>query len=137
MDISRDTGEAAGESLDRAIMTSAPLAGIPLPDEAAQRVADTMFALSTPSRLQILAALRSGPLTVSEIVAVVGMEQSAVSHQLRVLRDQELLRVRRLGRSRQYTLKDLHVAALIDQALAHVMGIKQGTEDPDGEALAS
>ena len=63
-----------------------PGADRPLSRDAAERLADTMFALATPSRLQILAVLRSGPRTVSEIIAVVGMEQSAVSHQLRVLR---------------------------------------------------
>ncbi len=91
-----------------------------LPDESAQRVADTMFALSTPSRLQILVCLRSSPRTVSEIVEMVGMEQSAVSHQLRVLRDYSVLSMRRIGRRRQYALRDEHIAVLIDEALAHV-----------------
>ena len=58
-----------------------------LSDQTAEQIADTMFALSTPSRLQILGCLRAGPRTVSEIVEAVEMEQSAVSHQLRVLRD--------------------------------------------------
>ena len=91
-----------------------------LPDEIAQQVADTMFALSPPSRLQILVALRSGPRTVSEIVDAVGMEQSAVSHQLRVLRDNSLLSMQRVGRTRLYTLRNDYTAALIDAALAHV-----------------
>jgi DNA-binding transcriptional ArsR family regulator len=98
----------------------------------AQRVADTMFALSTPSRLQILACLRAGPRTVSEIVDAVAMEQSAVSHQLRVLRDHALLDVRRIGRTRQYSLRDEHVAALLDDALAHVRAL-----DGSPESLAS
>ncbi len=79
-----------------------------------------MFALSTPSRLQILVCLRDGPRTVSEIVDAVGMEQSAVSHQLRVLRDQSVVSVRRIGRTRQYALRNQHVGALIDDALAHL-----------------
>lgn len=94
-----------------------------LPDATAQRIADTMFALSTPSRLQILACLRTGPMTVSEIVAAVAMEQSAVSHQLRVLRDHSLLAVVRIGRQRQYRLRDEFVAAMIDDALAHVQAV--------------
>jgi DNA-binding transcriptional ArsR family regulator len=76
--------------------------GARLADRMAERIADTMFALSTPSRLQILVCPRSGPRTVSEIVDAVGMEQSAVSHQLRVLRDHSVLRMRRIGRTRQY-----------------------------------
>ncbi len=83
-------------------------------------MADTMFALSTPSRLQILVSLRSAPRTVSEIVDAVGMEQSAVSHQLRVLRQHSVVTVRRIGRTRQYALCDEHVGALIDDALAHL-----------------
>ncbi len=95
----------------------------PLSDQVAQRVADTMFALSTPSRLRILGVLRDGPLTVSEIVEVVGLEQSAVSHQLRVLRDNSVLSVTRIGRRRQYALNDQHVRSLLDEALAHVLAL--------------
>ncbi len=91
-----------------------------LSERLAQRVADTMFALSTPSRLQILAYLRDGPRTVSEIVAAVGMEQSAVSHQLRVLRDHAVLNVQRSGRRRHYSLRDEHVGELLEDALRHV-----------------
>lgn len=88
-----------------------------------------MFALSTPSRLQILVCLRSGPRTVSEIVEAVGMEQSAVSHQLRVLRDHSVLRMRRIGRTRQYSLSDEHVGALIDEALEHVRRLERHGRD--------
>jgi DNA-binding transcriptional ArsR family regulator len=96
----------------------------------AERMADTMFALSTPSRLQILMSLRAAPRTVSEIVDAVGMEQSAVSHQLRVLRQQAVVTVRRIGRTRQYTLRDRYVGALIDDALAHL----EALEHPDSQA---
>jgi DNA-binding transcriptional ArsR family regulator len=95
-----------------------------LPDGIAERMADTMFALSTPNRLQILVCLRSGPRTVSQIVDAVGMEQSAVSHQLRVLREHSVLSMRRIGRTRQYALRDEHVGALIDDALEHVRALK-------------
>lgn len=91
-----------------------------LDDKTAERVADTMFALATPSRLKILVALRDGPLTVSEIIEAVGMEQSAVSHQLRVLREHSVVAMRRRGRTRQYALADEHVGVLVAEALAHV-----------------
>jgi DNA-binding transcriptional ArsR family regulator len=100
-------------------------AGVRLPEATALRVADTMFALSTPSRLQILVSLRSGPRTVSEIVDAVGMEQSAVSHQLRVLRDNSLVSMRRVGRTRLYALRNDHTAVLIDGALAHVRELER------------
>jgi len=101
----------------------------PLADAVAERIADTMFALSTPSRLQILVCLRSAPRTVSEIVEAVGMEQSAVSHQLRVLRDHSVVSMRRLGRRRQYALRDEHIGALIDSALEHVRALEPATND--------
>jgi DNA-binding transcriptional ArsR family regulator len=96
-----------------------------LPDALAARMAETMFALSTPSRLQILVCLRDGPRTVSEIVGAVDMEQSAVSHQLRVLREHAVVTVRRLGRTRQYALRNEHIEALIDDALAHLRALER------------
>src|SRR6516162_2756501 len=89
-------------------------------DGDAERVADTMFALSAPSRVQILCCLLSGAHSVSELVDAVGMEQSAVSHQLRLLREHELVRVERVGQRRVYTLYDDHVVRLLEEALRHV-----------------
>lgn len=89
-------------------------------DDLAERLADTMFALSTPSRVQILGCLLDGPHAVSELMDVLGMEQSAVSHQLRVLRDHALVEVERVGRQRVYALSDQHVVGLLEAALRHV-----------------
>ncbi len=86
----------------------------------ADQLADTMFALSAPSRVQILACLRAGPLSVTQLTQVLQMEQSAVSHQLRVLRDHALVRAERVGRNRLYALSDDHVAVLVSEALRHV-----------------
>jgi ArsR family transcriptional regulator, nickel/cobalt-responsive transcriptional repressor len=107
-----------------------------LDDSTAERVADTMFALATPSRLKILVTLRRGPLTVSEIVEAVAMEQSAVSHQLRVLREHSVVVMRRIGRTRQYALADEHVGVLVDEALAHVSALERPA-DPFGQAEAA
>ena len=85
-----------------------------------ERVADVMFALSTPSRVQILSCLLDGAHSVSELVARLELEQSGVSHQLRVLRDHSLVRVERQGRRRVYTLYDEHVVALLGAAIRHV-----------------
>ena len=101
----------------------------PLPERLAERLADTMFALATPSRLQILVCLRDGPRSVSEIVEAVGMEQSAVSHQLRVLRQHSVVTARRSGRTRHYALRDEHVGALIDDALAHLRALEHPAAD--------
>lgn len=89
-------------------------------DRQAERVADAMFALSTPSRVQILACLMGGTRSVSELVDELGFEQSLVSHQLRVLREHALVTVERIGRHRVYGLADEHVTALLEQAMHHV-----------------
>ena len=98
----------------------------PLTPEVAERVADAMHALSTPSRVLILARLRERPHSVSELVAAVGMEQSAVSHQLKLLRDSGLVVGERRGRRVVYSLYDHHVAWLIDQAVGHVEHLQLG-----------
>ena len=85
-----------------------------------------MFALSTPSRVQILGCLLDGPHAVIDLMAALGMEQSAVSHQLRVLREHSLVRVERRGRKSFYALYDEHVVALLEEALRHVEHRSQG-----------
>ena len=90
-------------------------------DEAvAEQVADVMFALSTPSRVQILGCLTAGRRSVGELVDELGLEQSAVSHQLRVLREHDLVRVERVGRRRVYALADDDVSALLTHAVRRV-----------------
>jgi DNA-binding transcriptional ArsR family regulator len=79
-----------------------------------------MYALSTPSRVQILACLLDGPHTVTELMDALLMEQSAVSHQLRVLREHTLVTAEWQGRKRVYALQDEHVVALLEEALRHV-----------------
>ncbi|MFF8592901.1 ArsR/SmtB family transcription factor [Streptomyces sp. NPDC015220] len=105
---------------------------------SAARVATTLQALATPSRLLILARLREGPLPATELAAEVGMEQSACSHQLRLLRDLGLVAGTRQGRSVVYALYDNHVAALLDQALYHVEHLRLGlTDTPAGGGTAA
>ncbi|RLU89188.1 transcriptional regulator [Streptomyces griseocarneus] len=95
----------------------------------AAKVATTLQALATPSRLLILARLREGPLPATELAAEVGMEQSACSHQLRLLRNLGLVTGTRKGRSVVYALYDNHVAELLDQALYHVEHLRLGLTD--------
>ncbi|MCR8573687.1 ArsR/SmtB family transcription factor [Streptomyces sp. Isolate_219] len=100
-------------------------------------VAATLQALSTPSRLHILARLQEGPCAVGDLAAAVGMEQSACSHQLRLLRNLGLVTGERNGRSIVYALYDHHVAELLDQALFHVEHLRLGIRDsPSGTADA-
>lgn len=97
-----------------------------LEPEFVQAMAETMQALATPSRLRILGTLHAGACSVSELAAAVGMEPSAVSHQLRVLRHLGLVIGRRDGRRIVYDLYDEHVGELLEQAVGHVEHLRQG-----------
>jgi DNA-binding transcriptional ArsR family regulator len=89
-------------------------------------VATTLQALATPSRLLILTELRREPRSVTELADEIGMEQSAVSHQLRLLRNLGLVTGTRSGRSIVYSLYDNHVAQLLDQAIYHSEHLRLG-----------
>jgi len=78
-----------------------------------------MQALAAPSRLLMLARLRREPCTVTTLAADVGMAQSAVSHQLRLLRHLGLVTATRRGKTAVYALYDEHVAMLLDEAVYH------------------
>ena len=86
----------------------------------AGRVAETMQALATPSRVRILARLYAGPCSVGELCESLGMEGSAVSHQLRILRHLGLVVGEREGRRVLYSLHDEHVGLLMEEAMSHV-----------------
>jgi DNA-binding transcriptional ArsR family regulator len=89
-------------------------------------VADTMQALATPSRVRILGRLRGGAASVNDLAEAVGMEPSAVSHQLRVLRHLGFVVGQREGRHVVYDLYDDHVAHLLDEAISHVEHVQLG-----------
>jgi DNA-binding transcriptional ArsR family regulator len=93
---------------------------------SATAVAETLQALSAPSRLLILSCLRHGASTVTDLTAAVGLEQSAVSHQLRLLRMMGLVTATRSGRTITYALFDDHVAALLDEAVYHAEHVRLG-----------
>src|SRR4051794_4973025 len=92
----------------------------------ARTAAESVQALSAPSRLRILARLHAGPASVNEIAQNVGMESSAVSHQLRLLRHLGLVTGRRDGRQVVYELYDDHVAELLEQVVSHVEHVRLG-----------
>jgi DNA-binding transcriptional ArsR family regulator len=98
-------------------------------ETTAASVAAALQALSTPSRLLILLALRQSPHPVGDLAAAVGMAQSAVSHQLRLLRTLGPVTGRRHGRSIVYSLYDDHVAQLLDQAVHHIEHLPLGVRD--------
>ncbi|MGW6491914.1 ArsR/SmtB family transcription factor [Streptomyces sp. NPDC055056] len=100
-------------------------------------VAATLQALATPSRLYILARLQEGPCAVGDLAQAVGMEASACSHQLRLLRNLGLVTGERRGRSIVYALYDNHVAELLEQALYHVEHLRLGLRDAPSPGLSA
>lgn len=96
---------------------------------SAAKVAETLQALATPSRLLILSRLRRGPCAVTELSKEIGMEQSAVSHQLRLLRHLGLVTGTRQGKNTIYALYDNHVAMLLDEAVYHSEHLRLGIRD--------
>jgi DNA-binding transcriptional ArsR family regulator len=109
----------------RETRTDAPQA---LDGEFARHVAETMQALATPSRLLILDRLSGASCSVGELAEAVGMEQSAVSHQLRILRNLGLVTRKRDGRFVLYDLHDDHVGALVREAIFHVEHLRLAAE---------
>ena len=76
--------------------------------------------LGDPTRVRILSALSAGERCVGDLAAQLGATDSAVSHQLRLLRSARIVRSRRAGRMIFYSLDDRHVLALFEQGLRHV-----------------
>jgi ArsR family transcriptional regulator, lead/cadmium/zinc/bismuth-responsive transcriptional repressor len=83
-------------------------------------LADIFRVLGDPTRVRILNALSEGELCVGDLAAQLGATESAVSHQLRLLRGARVVRARRAGRMIYYSLDDTHVLALFEQGLRHV-----------------
>jgi DNA-binding transcriptional ArsR family regulator len=92
----------------------------PVDLETATELADLFGSLSDPTRLLILANLLDGELGVGELVDRIGISKSAVSHQLRGLRDRRIIRTRREGRRIFVCLDDAHVIDLLRQGLDHI-----------------
>jgi ArsR family transcriptional regulator, lead/cadmium/zinc/bismuth-responsive transcriptional repressor len=90
-------------------------------DERAGAVlADTFKVLGDLTRVRLLHALAQAELCVCDLAALVGSSESAVSHQLRLLRSMRVVRARRAGRMVFYALDDEHILGLFEQGLRHV-----------------
>ncbi|HEY3289386.1 MAG TPA: metalloregulator ArsR/SmtB family transcription factor [Anaerolineae bacterium] len=89
-------------------------------ERTAERVAELFSALSDPNRVRIIAALLDSELNVGEIAECVGMSSSAVSHQMRMLRQIRIVSSSKRGREVYYALDDEHVAELFSRGLDHV-----------------
>ena len=92
-----------------------------LSEQTAGRLASLFDALSDPTRLRIIAALLDGEMNVGDLVARIGLSKSAVSHQLRGLRDKRLIRTRKQGRNVFVAIEDEHIIELFQRGLDHVL----------------
>ena len=88
---------------------------------------DTLFAVSDflkvmgdSTRMRILAALDTGELCVCDLSAVLNMSKSAISHQLKTLKDASLVKFRREGKNVYYSLEDEHVSTIIEMGIEHI-----------------
>ena len=86
----------------------------------AHRLSEIFKALSDPTRLRLISLLLENEVCVHTLEAVLGMSQSAISHQLRYLRQLHLVRFRKEGRHVFYALDDDHIRQLFAQGLLHV-----------------
>lgn len=89
-------------------------------DETLYNLAELFKVFGDPTRIRILCALSEGELCVQDIANCLTMSQSAISHQLRVLKQMSLVKFRRDGKTIYYSLADDHVSTILNQGLEHV-----------------
>ncbi len=84
-------------------------------------LADLFKVFGDSTRLRVMVTLSDSEMPVMEIAEALGMEQSTISHQLRVLRQNKLVRVRREGKQMYYSLDDDHVKKIIEMGMDHIL----------------
>lgn len=89
-------------------------------DDTLLNIADTFKVFSDSTRIKILCALMKSEMCVCDISALLGMTKSSVSHQLRILRQSNLVKYRKDGRVIYYSLADEHVELIFNNGFAHV-----------------
>ena len=88
-------------------------------EETVQRLSDIFKVMGDPTRLRIINALSSGEMCVCDIACALSMENSAISHQLRILKAMRLVKFRKEGKSAIYSLDDEHMLTLFNEGLKH------------------
>ena len=95
-------------------------------DDQAAELAEIFGVLGDPTRIKMISALMGSELCVCDLAALLGMSQSATSHQLRILRNLNLVRTRKEGRIVFYALDDEHIRDLFQRGLEHIRHNSQG-----------
>ena len=91
------------------------------PKETMVFIADLFKGFADPTRVHILTLLQEKELCVTEIAEAVELSQSAISHQLRILKQMQLIKFRREGKNILYSLADDHVKTILEMGLEHVL----------------
>ena len=104
------SGEAALQNVERSLISRT----------TAGEVSDVFRVLSDPTRVSIIHALSLGELCNSDLASVLGMTESAISHQMRDLRLMKLVTAERRGRQVYYRLTDTHIQHIFQDTLRHV-----------------
>ncbi|MBQ9762285.1 MAG: winged helix-turn-helix transcriptional regulator [Oscillospiraceae bacterium] len=89
--------------------------------EVLEQIAELFKAFGDPTRVHILSLLQEGERCVGDIAQGVELSQSAISHQLRILKQMHLIKYRREGKNILYSLADDHVRTILQMGLEHVM----------------
>lgn len=92
-----------------------------IPEQELSNLAEFFKVFGDPTRIQILWTLFENELCVNEISELLDMSQSAISHQLRILKNAKLVKNRREGRSVVYSLDDKHIYTIFNQGLQHIL----------------
>ena len=95
-------------------------------DQTLSTVVEAFQSLADPTRFKILSALMTHEVCVRDLALLIGVSESAISHQLRFLRDRHLVRQRRDGNIMYYTLSDHHLPELIREAQSHAEHVQHG-----------
>ena len=91
-----------------------------LDEKTATRVAELFRAFSDPTRVRIVSALISRELNVGALAQTLSISESAISHQLRILRQMRLVESRRQGKEVYYRMSDEHIITLFQQGVDHI-----------------
>lgn len=117
----RNSGGATAEKMEFIDGASARAARTAMPsDRMVRALAETFGALSDPTRVRIITALAEQELCVFDLARLLGLTGSAVSHQLRLLRGQRLVKYRKEGKIAFYSLDDDHIRNLMEECVKHV-----------------
>jgi ArsR family transcriptional regulator, lead/cadmium/zinc/bismuth-responsive transcriptional repressor len=107
--------------------------------DTALRIASLFAVLSDPTRLQVMYALlraKSGELCVGDLATGLGRDDTTISHQLRVLRNQQIVAMRKVGRIVYYRLVDEHIRLLLELGMTHTNETSTSSKARETEVLA-